>query len=160
GSIISPSAVNGIVGLKPTVGLVSRSGIIPISHTQDTAGPMGRTVRDVAVLLGVLAGGDAEDKATAASKGKLSSDHTGLLSSDGLRGARIGVVRKLLGFNDGVDALMEDALRVMKQKGATIVAPAEIATLGKFDDTETTVFLYELKAGLNAYLKKLERAQV
>jgi amidase len=160
GSIISPSAVNGIVGLKPTVGLVSRAGIIPISHTQDTAGPMGRTVRDVAVLLGVLAGVDPEDKATAASKGKLSSDYTKLLSSDGLRGARIGVVRKLLGFNDGVDALMEEALRVMKQKGATIVDPAEIATLGKFDDTEMTVFLYELKASLNAYLKKLGRAPV
>jgi amidase len=155
GSIVSPASVNGIVGLKPTVGLVSRSGVIPISHTQDTAGPMGRTVRDVAVLLGVLAGVDPDDPATAAGRGKSFADYTQFLDAGGLKGARVGVVRKLFGFNDAVDGVMEEALRAMRRRGATVIDPAEIETLGKFDDTEQTVLLYELKADLNAYLAKL-----
>jgi amidase len=155
GSIVSPSSVNGIVGLKPTVGLVSRSGIIPISHTQDTAGPMGRTVRDVAILLGVLAGVDPDDKVTEEGREKSHADYTRFLDPEGLKGARIGVVRKLFGFNDAVDALTDKALETIKQLGATVIDPVEIETLGKFDESEFTLFLYELKADLNAYLEKL-----
>jgi amidase len=155
GSIVSPSSVNGIVGIKPTVGLVSRSGVIPISHSQDTAGPMGRTVRDAAILLGVLAGVDAEDSATAYSHGRSSSDYTQHLDPQCLSGARIGVVRKYFGFLGAVDGVIGEALDVLKQQGATLVDPAEIPTLGKFDDSEFTVLLYELKADLNAYLTRL-----
>jgi amidase len=155
GSITSPSSINGLVGIKPTVGLISRSGIIPISHTQDTAGPMGRTVRDVAILLSVLTGIDPDDKITAESKDKSSDDYTRFLDAKGLKGAKIGVVRKMFGYNDAVDALIESALETMKKEGAIIVDPAEIETYGKFDETETTVLHYELKADLNAYLEKL-----
>jgi amidase len=155
GSVTSPSSTNGIVGLKPTVGLLSRSGIIPISHTQDTAGPMGRTVRDVAILLGALAGIDPEDKVTQTSKGKAQADYTSFLDVKSLKGARLGVVRKFFGFNDATDALIEKALGVLKAEGATLVDPAEIETAGKFDDSELTVLLYELKADLNAYLARL-----
>jgi amidase len=155
GSITSPSSINGLVGIKPTVGLISRAGIIPISHTQDTAGPMGRTVRDVAILLTVLTGIDPDDKATSESKDKSSGDYTHFLDSKGLKGAKLGVVRKMFGFNDAVDALIESALETMKKEGAIIVDPAEIETFGKFDETETTVLHYELKADLNAYLEKL-----
>src|SRR5712672_744334 len=131
GSIVCPSSSNGLAGIKPTVGLVSRSGIIPISHTQDGAGPMCRTVRDAATLLGALTGVDAEDAATAASSGKSYTDYTQFLRADGLRGARIGVVRKsYFGFNDAVDALIEQALGAMKKQGATLVDPANIETLG------------------------------
>jgi amidase len=155
GSITSPSSVNGLVGIKPTVGLISRSGIIPISHTQDTAGPMGRNVRDVAILLSVLAGFDPDDKITAESKNKFSDDYTRFLDPKGLKGARIGVVRKMFGYNDAVDALINNALEVLKREGAIVIDPAEIETYGKVDETETTVLHYELKADLNAYLEKL-----
>jgi amidase len=155
GSIVSPSSANGIVGLKPTVGLVSRAAIIPISHTQDTAGAMGRTVRDVATLLSALVGADPDDKATAHSRGKSGVDYTKFLDPKGLKGAKIGVVRKLAGFNDAVDALLNEAIRALKREGATVADPADIETVGKFDDTELTVFLYELKADLNAYLARL-----
>lgn len=156
GSIVCPSSSNGITGIKPTVGLVSRSGIIPISHTQDGAGPMCRTVRDAAILLGALVGIDPEDAATAESNGKSHSDYTEFLDANGLRGARIGVVRKsYFGFNDAVDALIEQSLDAMKKQGATLVDPANIATLGKFDESELTVFMYELKADLNSYLARL-----
>jgi amidase len=154
GSVVCPSSANGLAGLKPTVGLVSRSGIIPISHSQDTAGPMARTVRDVAILLGALAGADAEDSATANSEGKTSSDYTKFLSPAGLKGARIGVVRKYFGFNDAVDKLMDTLLAEMKHAGAEIIDPADIPTIGKFDDSEMTVLLYELKADLAAYLAR------
>ena len=156
GSIVCPSSANGLVGIKPTVGLVSRSGIIPISHSQDGAGPMCRTVRDAAILLGALTGVDAEDSATAASKGKSFTDYTQFLKPDGLRGARIGVVRKTFGFMDAVDKLMEAALEAMKKEGAILVDPVEIETAGKWGDTELTVFMYELKADLNAYLARPE----
>ena len=155
GSIVCPSSSNGLAGIKPTVGLVSRTGIIPISHSQDGAGPMGRTVRDAAILLGALTGIDAEDSATAASAGKSQTDYAQYCDPNGLKGARIGVARKYFGFNDAVDALMDEALEVMKRQGATLVDPADIETLGKFGDSELLVFLYELKADLNAYLARL-----
>ena len=155
GSIVCPSSSNGLAGIKPTVGLVSRSGIIPISHSQDSAGPMCRTVRDAATLLGALTGVDPEDPATAASAGKSHTDYTQFCDPSGLKGARIGVVRKYFGFSEAVDALMERSLDVMKKQGATIIDPADIPTLGKFDDSEFLVFLYELKADLNAYLARL-----
>jgi amidase len=152
GSIVCPSSANGLAGIKPTVGLVSRSRIIPISHTQDTAGPMCRTVRDAAILLGAIVGGDVDDKATVASDGKFFKDYTQFLNADGLKGARIGVLRKAFGFNPAVDKLMEDALDAMKKQGATLVDPVEIETSGKFGETEFLGFMYELKADLNAYL--------
>ena len=155
GSIVCPSSSNGLAGIKPTVGLVSRGGIIPISHSQDGAGPMCRTVRDAAILLGALTGVDPDDSATAASAGKSQTDYAQYCDPHGLKGARIGVARKYFGFNDAVDALMEQSLNVMKTQGATLVDPADIATLGKFDDTELLVFMYELKADLNAYLARL-----
>ena len=155
GSIVCPSSSNGLAGIKPTVGLVSRGGIIPISHSQDGAGPMCRTVQDAAILLGALTGVDPEDAATAASAGKSQSDYAQFCDLNGLKGARIGVARKYFGFSDTVDALMEHSLDVMKKSGATLVDPADIETLGKFDDTELQVFLYELKADLNAYLARV-----
>ena len=154
GSIVSPSSINGIVGIKPTVGLISRTGVIPISHTQDTAGPMARTVRDAAIILGALTSIDTEDKATSGSRGKFSTDYTQYLNIKGLSGARIGVVRKFFGFHPGVDNVINDALRILKDEGATLVDPADIPTIGKFDDAELTVLLYELKADLNAYFAR------
>jgi len=155
GSIVCPSSANGIVGIKPTVGLVSRSGIIPISHSQDGAGPMCRTVKDAAILLGALTGADPEDLATADSAGKSRTDYTQFLDANGLKGARIGVARKYFGFSDAVDKLMEQSLDAMKKQGAILIDPADIDTFGKFDDSELVVFMYELKADLNAYLARL-----
>lgn len=155
GSIVCPSSANGLAGIKPTVGLVSRAGIIPISHSQDGAGPMCRTVRDAAILLSALTGVDPEDSATAASAGKTQADYAQYCDPNGLKGARIGVARKYFGFSDAVDALMGQALDVIKKQGATLVDPADLETHGKFDETEATVLLYELKADLNAYLARL-----
>src|SRR5271156_5946225 len=155
GSIVCPSSSNGIAGIKPTGGLVSRSGIIPISHSQDGAGPMCRTVRDAAILLGALTGVDPQDSATAALQSKSSTNYPQFCDPNGLKGARIGVARKYFGFNDAVDALMEQALDTMKKQGATLVDPADVETLGKFDESELLVFLYELKADLNNYLARL-----
>jgi amidase len=155
GSIVCPSSANGLVGIKPTVGLVSRAGIIPISHTQDGAGPMARNLRDAVTLLGALAGIDSADNATQASQGKGQTDYTASLDGNGLKGARIGVARKYFGFNEEVDALSNAALDVLKQQGATLVDPADIETFGKFDDSEFLVFQYELKAELNAYLSRV-----
>ena len=152
GSIVCPASANGIVGIKPTLGLISRSGIIPIAHSQDTAGPMARTVRDAAILLGALAGADPRDSATAASAGKAEADYTKFLDPHGLRGARIGVARKYFGSNDAQDQLMNNLIAAIKRQGAEIVDPADLPTHGKFDDTEFLVLLYELKADLNAYL--------
>ena len=152
GSIVCPSSANGLVGIKPTVGLVSRVGIIPIAHSQDTAGPMARSVRDAAVLLSALAGVDPRDGATAASAGNGAADYTKFLDPNGLRGARIGVARKYFGSNDAQDVLMNTLIAAMKRQGADIVDPADLPTHGKFDDTEFLVLLYELKADLNAYL--------
>jgi amidase len=156
GSIVCPSSANGIVGIKPTVGLVSRAGIIPISHTQDTAGPMTRTVRDAATMLNVLAGIDPRDPATAASRSRGQVDYTRYLDANGLRGARIGVARKdFFGYSDVTDALINAAIATMKAQGAIIVDPADIATNSKLGDPEFEVLLYEFKADLNAYLASL-----
>ena len=156
GSILSPSAANSIVGIKPTVGLVSRAGIIPIAHSQDTAGPMARTVADAALLLSVITGLDARDTATRESRGQASNDYTKFLNPDGLRGARIGVARqKFFGYSPAADHLIEVALDVMKKHGAVIIDPANIQTAGQFDDTEFEVLLYEFKADLNKYLAQL-----
>jgi amidase len=156
GSIVCPSSINGLVGIKPTLGLVSRAGIIPIAHSQDTAGPMARTVTDAAILLNTLAGFDPRDSATAESRGKSSPDYTRFLDRNGLKGARLGIAReKFFGYSDITDKLINDAIAVMKDRGAIIVDPANITTAGKFDDTEFEVLLYEFKADLNAYLKSL-----
>ncbi len=155
GSIVCPANANSIVGIKPTVGLVSRSGIIPIAHSQDTAGPMARTVADAAILLGALTGVDPRDAATRQSRGRSFTDYTQFLDPHGLRGARIGVARNFFGFNDRVDQLMNQAIEVMKRLGATIIDPANITTAGKFNDSEFEVLLYEFKADLNKYLAEL-----
>jgi amidase len=155
GSVVCPSSANSLVGIKPTLGLVSRSGVIPISHSQDTAGPMARTVADAAALLAALAGTDPRDPATRAAAGKSPADYSRSLDPAGLRGARIGVARKSFGFNDKVDKLMADAIDVLKREGAVIVDPADIPTAGKFDDSEFEVLLYEFKADLNKYLAGL-----
>jgi amidase len=152
GSVVCPSSANGLVGIKPTLGLISRAGVIPIAHSQDTPGPMARTVRDAAILLSAMAGVDARDSATAAGAGKVSADYTSFLNPHGLRGARLGVARKYFGFNDDVDKLMNDTLGLLKREGAEIVDPADLPSHGKFDATEFTVLLYELKTDLNAYL--------
>jgi amidase len=158
GSIVSPANVNGIVGIKPTLGLVSRAGIIPIAHSQDTAGPMARTVTDAAILLGALAGIDSDDPATLASRGKAPADYTTFLDAKGLAGARLGVVRKLCGFHDAVDQLMNAAIDELKRQGATLVDPADIATLDQLDGAEDMVLIYELKADLNTFLAQLGAA--
>lgn len=154
GSIVCPSSANSLVGIKPTLGLVSRRGIVPIAHSQDTAGPMARTVADAAALLSVLAGPDPEDPATAAAR--VESDYTKFLDPDGLRGARIGVARaKFFGYSASADKLVEAAIDVMKRAGAVIVDPADVPHAGDYDDAEFTVLLYEFKADLNAYLAGL-----
>jgi amidase len=156
GSITSPAAVNGIVGIKPTVGLVSRSGIVPISESQDTAGPMARTVRDAAILLVILAGGgdDPRDPATrgAAARGPV-PDYTRFLDPNGLRGARIGIARKFFAGNPLMNRFLDDAGATLKKLGAVVVDPTDLPTHGKFRSSEFEVMLYEFKAGLNAYLQ-------
>jgi len=152
GSVTAPSSYNGLVGIKPTLGLVSRFGIVPIAHSQDTAGPMARTVADAAILLGCLAGADAEDPATAAAAGKIPPDYTAFLDPAALRGARLGVARKFFGIMDAVDKLMEDAIAVMKSRGALVSDPADLPSHGKYSDNEDTVLSYEFKADLNKYL--------
>ena len=156
GSIVCPAHANGVVGLKPTVGLTSRAGVIPISHSQDTVGPMTRTVRDAALLLGVLAGEDPRDEATAASTGKSHADYVQFLDADGLRGARIGVPREVyFGYSPEADAIVEEAIHAMRDLGATVVDPADIPTARRIAESgaELTVLLYEFKADLDAYLR-------
>ena len=156
GSIVCPSSANGLVGIKPTIGMVSRSGIIPISSTQDTAGPMCRTVTDAAILLGVLAGADAADSAARDSAGLIEADYAKFLDPNGLKGARIGVARaKFFGYSAMTDQLANDAIAAMKAQGAEIVDPADVPHVGETDDTENTVLQYEFKAGINAYLATL-----
>ncbi|HKW48727.1 MAG TPA: amidase [Gemmatimonadaceae bacterium] len=156
GSVTSPSSACGLVGIKPTVGLIGRSGIIPISHSQDTAGPMTRTVRDAAILLGALTGIDPRDDATKPSAGKSFTDYTRFLDPNGLRGARIGIVREtFMGYSPKTDKLVEQAIDVLKHSGATIVDPANLPSIAKIGDAELEVLLYELKADLNTYLESL-----
>lgn len=151
GSIISPASVNGIVGIKPTLGLVSRSGIVPIAHSQDTAGPMTKSVADAAVLLGALTGIDARDAETKRSDGKAHADYTKFLDANALSGARIGVVKsKSFGLGPKVDPVLESAIAAMKSKGATVV-DVEIKDLETIGDSEYEVLLYEFKADLEAY---------
>src|SRR5690242_899026 len=154
GSVVCPSSANSLVGIKPTVGLVSRAGIIPIAHNQDTAGPMARSVADVAALLNVMTGEDPRDPMTKDGRGK-AADYTKFLDRDGLRGMRLGVARKHFGFSDRVDKLMADLIAEMKNRGAVFVDPADIPTTGKFDDSEFEVLLYEFKTDLNIYLAGL-----
>ncbi len=153
GSIVSPSSINGIVGIKPTVGLVSRTGIVPISRTQDTAGPMCRNVRDAATLLGAMVGVDTEDKASKASKGKFHKDYTKFLDASGIKGARLGVVRGYFGFLPQVDRIIDGALEVLKHNGAILVDPADIKSLAKLGNAENIVLQYELKTGMEKYLE-------
>jgi amidase len=155
GSIVSPACSNGIVGIKPTVGLVGRSGIVPISHTQDTAGSMGRTVADAAALLGALTGIDPADPATQAARVHMQNDYTRFLDPNGLRGARVGIVRKYAGYHIAVDQLLEQAIAAMKHAGAEIIDPVEIPSISKLDDPELEVLLFEFKADLNSYLAGL-----
>jgi len=152
GSVVCPSTANALVGLKPTLGLVGRSGIIPIAHSQDTAGPMARTVTDAAILLGAMSGIDSRDAQTKASRGKTHADYMVFLKEDGFRGARLGIARKHFGFNDHVDKLMNTLLSEIKRLGAVIIDPADIPSSGKFDDSELEVLLYAFKADLNQYL--------
>ena len=160
GSIVCPSTANGIVGIKPTVGLVSRAGIVPISETQDTAGPMARSVRDAALLLGAIAGPDPRDPATAPSETRGLDDYTPFLDADGLRGARIGIQRSVFGFHDAVDRLMEEAIAVLRDRGAFIVDPVDLAASGALRRAETEVLFYEFKAGLSAYLQNLRNPPI
>jgi amidase len=156
GSIVSPSSSCGIVGIKPTVGLLSRAGIIPISHTQDTAGPMARTVADAAVLLGAMTGVDERDEATRASHGKAVSDYTRFLDPNGLKGARIGVYHPgSLDDNPLTGPILAEAVKAMKAAGATIVDPVKLPPAGKSGDGEYQVLLYEFKADLNRYFAEL-----
>ena len=156
GSIVDPSSRCSLVGIKPTVGLVSRAGIIPISHSQDTAGPMARTVTDAAIVLGVIAGEDPRDPATAASEGHVAADYTKFLDAKGLAGARIGVPRPhYFGYSTKADALVDAAIKVMRAAGAIIIDPAPIETAGQLGKPEYEVLLYEFKADLNAYLAGL-----
>jgi amidase len=161
GSITSPSSCQSLVGIKPTIGLVSRSGIVPIAHSQDTAGPMCRTVTDAAILLSAIAGIDPRDAASADAKGHVEADYTKFLDPNGLKGARIGLPReKFFGYSTHSDALANDAIQVLKDHGAIIIDPANIPTAGKFDDSEFEVLLYEYKADLNAYLADLASSPV
>jgi amidase len=161
GSVVSPSSCNGIVGIKPTVGLLSRSGIIPISATQDTAGPMARTVKDAALLLGALAGVDPDDAVTAGSKDKTHADYTSFLDAGSLKGKRIGVEKSFLSNgHEGVLALFQDALTLLKAQGATIVEVELQKQLTDANSVEGTILQYEFKDGLNKYLATATDARV
>ena len=153
GSIVSPASINGLVGIKPTVGLWSRSGIIPISATQDTAGPMARTVRDAAILLGALTGVDNADEITKESIGKSYIDYTTFLDKDGLKGKRIGIEKSQLRGHEGVVAVYKEAIEQLKNLGATVVEVDLIKSLDVVGNAEFEVLLYEFKDGLNSYLK-------
>ena len=152
GSVVSPSSVNGLVGIKPTIGLLSRSGIIPISATQDTAGPMARTVRDAAILLGVLAGVDEKDPVTKGSAGHVPGDYTKFLDLKGLNGKRIGIEKSYLKGHEGVVALYNAAIATLKGQGATVVEVELMKDIGPLGPDEFVVLQYEFKDGLNKYL--------
>ncbi len=156
GSVVCPAHVNGIVGIKPTVGLLSRAGVVPISHIQDTVGVHARTVKDAATVLGALTGNDPRDEVTANSEGKSFSDYTRFLDASAFKGARIGVLRKYYsGYNSHTDKIFEAAIEVIKGLGAEIVDPADLPTAGEMKESkdETTVLTYDFKSDLNAYLE-------
>jgi len=158
GSIVCPAGANGVVGIKPTVGLTSRAGVIPISATQDTIGPFGRTVADAATLLGAMTGADPRDPATAASAGNAHADYARFLDRDALRGARIGVARQgYFGYSARADAVADEAIAVLKTLGADVVDPVMIPSFDRdaLTTPERLVFLYEFKAGVNAYLAEV-----
>jgi amidase len=158
GSILCPASTNGVVGIKPTVGLTSRAGVIPIAHSQDTVGPFGRTVADAAILLGAMAGVDPRDPATEASAGKIPTDYRQYLNPDALRGARIGIPREVYtNFSEKTDAVFSHVIETLKSLGAVLVDPADLPSAKKIQSTEAefTVLLYEFKADLNAYLGAL-----
>ena len=157
GSITCPASVNGVVGIKPTVGLLSRSGIIPISHTQDTAGPLARTVRDAAILLGAMTGIDNDDAVTKESDGKVQEDYTKFLNADGLKGKIIGVEKKKY-ENQYLNKLQEQALNIMKQQGAIIVEIEYLDKINANGDAESEVMKYEFKSGINKYLSTANSA--
>ncbi len=156
GSIVCPSSGNGVVGIKPTLGLVSRSGILPIAHSQDTAGPMTRTVADAAAVLTALAAVDPRDRATTLGSGRAPLDYTTFLDRGGLRGARIGIGRKFFGRDARVDRVMEDVIKAMKDAGAVLIDGCELSPGQEYGDSEFEVLLYEFKAGLNAFLATLD----
>jgi amidase len=153
GSIVCPSAMNGIVGIKPTLGLLSRTGIVPIAHSQDTPGPMARTVRDAAILLNALTGIDSNDPTTSEQLAHVPTDYTQFLDPRGLHDARLGIARKYFGSNDAADKVMDDSIAEMKRQGADIVDPIDYPSHEKLNESEFEVLLYEFKADLNAYLK-------
>src|SRR5439155_9495477 len=152
-----PAHQNGVVGIKPTVGLTSRAGVVPIAHSQDTVGPHGKSVADAAAMLGALTGVDPRDQATAASAGNSFTDYTQFLNLNGLKGARIGVMRAgVTGYSPETDAVYEDALDVLRAAGATLVDPADLATIDEINSgaDELVVLIYEFKRDLNTYLGK------
>ncbi|WP_420579957.1 amidase [Reichenbachiella sp.] len=156
GSIVCPSSLNGVVGIKPTVGLWSRTGIIPISKTQDTAGPMARSLTDAATLLGALIGTDPEDEMTLDSTAVVYQDYTQFLDADGLKGKRIGIFRGPMGLHEGVDEVMEESFTLMKEAGAILVDSVELGEMHYLGNSEYELLLYEFKDGLNAYLNGLK----
>lgn len=163
GSILSPAATNGVVGIKPTVGLTSRAGVIPIAHSQDTVGPFGRTVADAAILLGAITGIDERDPATLQSEGHFFTDYRSFLDPHGLEGARIGIPRQVYtNYHPKIDAAFNKTLEQLRQLGAVLIDPADIPSAKKMAESksEETVLLFELKADLNAYLADLESSPV
>jgi amidase len=155
GSIVSPASINGIVGFKPTVGLVSRRGIVPISHSQDTAGPLARSVYDAAMLLGAICGPDPSDAANAAVGNRFVADYRPYLNPDGLRGARLGIARKFFAESEPMNAFLDGCIASLSRAGATIVDPADLPMHGDWEAPELEVLLYEFKSDLNAYLSRL-----
>ncbi len=160
GSIVCPSGINGLVGIKPTLGMWSRSGIIPIAHSQDTAGPMARTVKDAAILLGALAEFDPDDAETHIEKGEIFSDYTQFINAQDLSGMRIGIASQMIGFNVKVDEVFKQAIEVLKEKGAEIIEDVKFENMRKWGDPSYQVLLYEFKADLNKYLAEHPNAPV
>lgn len=156
GSVVCPSNSNGIVGIKPTLGLVSRSGIIPIAHSQDTAGPMARSVADAAALLGAMAGADRRDPATTATGRTVQTDYVRYLDEGAVKGSRLGIARNFFGFDHRVDAVMEESIAALRHLGAEIIDPIDLPTSSGYDNSEYEVLLYEFKADLNAYLADMQ----
>lgn len=157
GSIVSPASVNGLVGIKPTVGLISRRGIVPISHSQDTAGPLARSVHDAAAMLGVMCGADTQDPASAACTGHFESDYLRYLDRDGLRGARIGIARNFFADNAPINRFLDQQVAVLKRAGAVVVDPADLTLPDAVSNAELQVLLFEFKVNLNAWLSRLPK---